>query len=517
MNGPTDGQSLWMATSQAPQRPAFSGDQRYDVAVVGAGITGLTTAVLLKRAGMRVAVLEMGEVGQGVSGFTTAKITSLHQLVYAELVHRHGEETARLYGEANESAIEQIAELVSAYDIDCAFERRQAVTWTADPELTGHILREGEVARRLGLPARVSADVDLPFAVRTAVVFDNQAQCHPRDYLLGLARAVDGDGSAVFTHSRVVGLHPGTPNRLTVGTSGIVRADDVVVATQLPFFDLGGFFARAHPKRSYLLSAIVGAPVPESMSISAGSPVRSLRTYDRDGQRRLLIGGEGHPPGASRDERIHWDRLEQWARDHFPLDTVDYRWSAHDYTPVDGIPYVGRLTLFSWRLWTATGFRKWGMTNGTAAAVMLAGALTGRPHRWSKAFNAQRITVRASANSFLQENAKVAYHFVRDRIGLAGITAVDDLAEGEGVVARIDGLATAICRQGGKLHSVSAICTHLGCQVAWNRAERSWDCPCHGSRFDASGTVIQGPATRDLAARPLPPTAINAATRERRP
>jgi nitrite reductase/ring-hydroxylating ferredoxin subunit len=139
------------------------------------------------------------------------------------------------------------------------------------------------------------------------------------------------------------------------------------------------------------------------------------------------------------------------------------------------------------------------------AAVMLAGALTGQPHRWSKVFNAQRLTVRASARSFLQENAKVAYHFVRDRIGLPGITAVDDLDEGEGVVARIDGLPTAVCRQDGKLHSVAATCTHLGCQVAWNRAERSWDCPCHGSRFDASGTVIQGPATRDLSARPLPP------------
>jgi glycine/D-amino acid oxidase-like deaminating enzyme len=368
MSGPRDGQSLWMATSHAPQRPALHGDRRYDVAVVGAGITGLTTAVLLKRAGMRVAVLEMGEVGQGVSGFTTAKITSLHQLVYAELVDRHGEETARLYGEANEAAIAQVADLVSAYDIDCAFERRQAVTWTADPDLAGQVLHEGEVAERLGLPAHVSADVDLPFAVHAALVFDNQAQVHPRDYLLGLARAVDGDGSDVFTHSRVVSLHPGTPNRLQVtstGAGGVVSADDVVVATQLPFFDLGGFFARAHPKRSYLLSATTGGTVPESMSISAGSPVRSLRTYDRDGQRRLLVGGEGHPPGVSGDERVHWERLEQWARAHFPLEAVDYRWSAHDYTPVDGLPYVGRLTLLSRRLWTATGFRKWGMTNGT--------------------------------------------------------------------------------------------------------------------------------------------------------
>lgn len=511
MDGPR-GQSLWMATSQAPPRPSFQGEDRYDVAVVGAGITGLTTALLLKRAGMRVAVLEMGEVGQGVTGFTTAKITSLHQLVYAGLVERHDENTARTYGEANEAAIGQIAELVDTYRIDCAFERRSAVTWTNDDHLVGKVRREGEVARRLGLPARVTDAVDLPFGVRTAVVFDNQAQFHPRDYLLGLADVVDGDGSAVFQHSRVVRLRPGAPNRLTVAgraagggrSEGTVCADDVVLATGLPFFDLGGFFARAHPERSYLLSAVIDGSVPDSMSISAGSPTRSLRTYDRHGQRHLLVGGEHDRPGTSQDERIHWDRLEQWAREHFALGPVDYRWSAHDYTPVDGIPYAGRLTPLSRHLWTATGYRKWGMTNGTAAAMIIAGALSGQRHPWAATFNAQRLTVSASARSFIQENAKVGFHFFADRIGLPGTQTIDDLKDGDGAVVRVDGRAVAVSRQGDRLCAVSGVCTHLGCQVAWNHAEGSWDCPCHGSRFDAQGSVIHGPATRDLKSRPLP-------------
>jgi glycine/D-amino acid oxidase-like deaminating enzyme/nitrite reductase/ring-hydroxylating ferredoxin subunit len=510
MDDRSHGRSLWMQTTQAPPRPALSGEREYDVAVVGAGITGLTVAVLLKRAGMRVAVLEMGEVGQGVTGFTTAKITSLHQLVYAELLDRHGEETARVYGAANQAAIAQIAELVDTYGIDCAFERRDAVTWASDEDQAGRVRREGKIARRLGLPARVTAEVDLPFDVRAAVVFDDQAQFHPREYLLGLAAVVDGDGSDVYQHSRVVSLRPGTPVRLTVAgatperAGGVVLARDVVLATGLPFFDVGGFFARAHPKRSYLLSAVAEGPVPQSMSISAGSPSRSLRVYDRDGRRRLLVGGESHRPGASPDERVHWERLEGWARDHFALGAVDHRWSAHDYTPVDGVPYAGRLTPLSRHLWTATGYRKWGMTNGTAAAMIIAGGLAGQRHPWAKAFDAQRLTVSASARSFIEENAGVGWHFVADRLRHPGRAAVDDLADGEGAVVRVDGRALAVSRDGDRLRAVSAVCTHLGCHVAWNRAERSWDCPCHGSRFDPDGTVIQGPATRDLRPRRLP-------------
>jgi glycine/D-amino acid oxidase-like deaminating enzyme/nitrite reductase/ring-hydroxylating ferredoxin subunit len=511
MDGPPS-QSLWMATSQAPPRPSFQGEDRFDVAVVGAGITGLTTAVLLKRAGMRVAVLEMGEVGQGVTGFTTAKITSLHQLTYANLVERHGEGTARTYGAANEAAIAQIAELVDTHRIDCAFERRSAVTWTNDEDLLGKVRREGEVAGRLGLPARVTDAVDLPFDVRAAIVFDNQAQFHPRDYLLGLADVVAGGGSAVYQHSRAVRLRPGTPNRLTVSgqapgggrSDGTVFADDVVLATGLPFFDLGGFFAKAHPKRSYLISAVIEGSVPDSMSISAGSPTRSLRIYDRNGERHLLVGGESHRPGVSPDERVHWDRLERWAREHFALGPVDYRWSAQDYTPVDGIPYAGRLTPLSRHLWTATGFRKWGMTNGTAAAMIIAGELSGQRHPWAATFNAQRLSVSASALSFIEENAKVGFHFFADRIRLPTQQTVDDLEDGDGAVVRVDGRAVAVSRQGDRLCAVSGVCTHLGCHVAWNRAERSWDCPCHGSRFDAQGAVIHGPATRDLKSRPLP-------------
>jgi glycine/D-amino acid oxidase-like deaminating enzyme/nitrite reductase/ring-hydroxylating ferredoxin subunit len=497
-------ESLWMATSEDRPLTVLTRDtDRFDVVVVGGGITGLTTALLLKRAGARVAVLEMGRVCQGVTGYTTAKVTSLHELVYADFAQRLGEETARVYGEANEAAISQISDLVEDLGIDCAFERRPAVTWTADADRVDDVRAEAEVASRLGLPARFTTDTDLPFEVAGAVVFDDQAQLHPRDYVLGLAQAVHGDGSLVAEHTRVLDVDDGHPCRVSF-EGGTVEADHVVLATHIPFLDRGGLFAKAHPKRSYCISARVDGPVPESMAINVESPTRSVRAYTRDGAQHLIIGGESHKPGDDPDERRHWAALADWARTHFGVEDIDYRWSAQDYYGVDGLPYVGTLSRSTSRLWAATGFRKWGLTNGTAAAMILADRVRGQDHPWAATFDTNRVDPLASAKGFIKENLEVAGHFVGDRVNLPGREVLDDLEDGDGVVCRVSGEAYAVCREGADLRAVSPVCTHLGCHVSWNRGERSWDCPCHGSRFAPDGLVIQGPATRDLAGKDLP-------------
>ena len=519
--------SLWMATARAPARPSLTDRRRVDVAVVGAGITGLTTALRCIEAGMSVAVLEMAEIGQGVTGHTTAKVSSLHQLVYADFADRLGEARAKVYGEANQQAVEDLADVVQTYGIACGFERRDAVTWTADRTDARQVEAEARTARRLGLPARSTRDVDLPFPVAAAVVFADQAQFHPREYLLGLADVIDAaPGCAVYEHSRVIGLRPGRPLRVVVDRDrgatadgqGIVEAQDVVIATHLPFFDalggltkadVGGFFARVEPTRSYVVAFEAVGQVPESMSINAGSPSRSLRTYDRGGTRYLLVGGESHRPGESTDERQHWTALEDWARDRLQLGPVAYRWSAQDYTTVDGMPYIGQASPVTPHLWTATGFRKWGMTNAVAAARIITAGISGRAHPWTAAFNPSRPTLRASAPAFVRAQVDVGRHFVGDRIGLPGPEAVDALDDGDGVVVRAGGATRAVSRDGDELTSLSAVCTHLGCHVSWNTAERSWDCPCHGSRFDRNGSVIQGPATRDLAVRPLPDRCVD--------
>lgn len=497
-------ESLWMVTSRGRERPPLAGIHRYDVAVVGAGITGVTTALLLKRAGARVAVLEMGAVCQGVTGYTTAKVTSLHQLVYAELASRFDDETAQIYGAANQAALEQIAAFVRQLDIDCAFERRPALTYTLDSEQVARVEAEAQTAARVGLPAHFVTETDLPFPVAGAVRFDNQAQFHPRDYVQALAEEVDGGGCTVYERSRVVDVRDGSPCRVET-PEGAVEANHVVLATHLPLLDRGLFFAKAHPSRSYAMAVRVDGAVPEGMYINVEQPTRSVRPYVRDGQRMLIVGGQGHQPGEDDDEAQHWESLGAWARQHFPVTSIDYYWSAQDYTPVDKLPYVGRLSPSSTGIWTATGFRKWGMTLGTAAAMILADLVQDRKNPWAETFDANRATLTQSATSFVAENLDVARHFVRDRLALPGRDALDALAPGDGVVVRLGTQAYAVSRdEHGGWHSLSPVCTHLGCHVRWNTAERSWDCPCHGSRYTPDGTLIHGPAVRDLDPKPLP-------------
>jgi nitrite reductase/ring-hydroxylating ferredoxin subunit len=281
-----------------------------------------------------------------------------------------------------------------------------------------------------------------------------------------------------------------------------------VIATQLPFLDRGLFFAKAHPVKSYAVAAAVdGQGAPRGMYISVDQPTRSIRsTPAPDGRRILIVGGEGHKPGADADTHERYDRLERFLRDRFGVAAAEFRWSTHDYVPVDKLPYIGRLRRGDDRVYVATGFSKWGMTKGTFAAAMITDAILGRPNVYADLYDAKRLDVRHSALTFAKENGQVGLRFLRDRVrGRDGRNELAALAAGEGTVARIGGRHYAAYRdEAGRLHTLSARCTHLGCIVSWNPADRAWECPCHGSRFAADGSLVQGPATLNLPAQALP-------------
>lgn len=485
--------SLWVTSTPEGDFPVLDGDRRADVIVVGAGITGLTTARLLVAEGASVIVVDAGPVCAGATGYTTAKITSLHGLQYRTLVDSFGEERARGYGAANEAAIEQIARLVRDDGIDCDFERRAHVAYTVDPARVEDLAQEVETARQLGLPASAMGPTELPFEVAGAIRFTDQAQFHPRAYCLALADAVVAGGGAVFARTRARSLDEG----VVTTDRGELRGDAVVVATHLPFNQLGGYFARAEPLRSYAMAVEIEGPRPDDMYISVDSPTRSLRTAGD----HLIVGGEGHKVGDRHDTREHYAALEAWARTHFPVGAVVNRWSAQDWSPADGVPYIGRMLGHGDRTFVATAFQKWGMTHGTVAGMIFADLIAGRESPWAEVFDSTRIAPRQSIRGVVSENVEVAKHFVGDRLGTADAAAVDDLQPGEGVVARIGGKAVAAFRDDdGATHLLSAVCTHLGCLVNFNPAERSWDCPCHGSRFGVDGCVLEGPAVDDLAA-----------------
>ena len=495
-----------MATASETSYPSLTGAVDADVAVVGAGITGLTTAYLLKRAGKHVVVAEMNRVGSGATGYTTAKLTVGHNLVYADLIAKHGEDAARLYAESNQAALELIAELVAELDIDCDFERTANYVYTLAHDRVESLEEEAGAARRIGVDAELTTSTDLPFDVRAAIKVGEQAQFHPLKFLHALGAQVDGDGSHLFEETRVTDLAERDPYVVQT-PRGSIRARHVVVATQMPFLHRGLLFTKAHPEKSYAVSARVDAGhAPRAMYISVEEPTRSIRSAPRtDGARDLIVGGEGHKPGVEADTNRRYAALEAFARDHWGISEIDHRWSTHDYVPVDRLPYIGRAGRTDPHVLVATGFAKWGLTKGVLAAQMLADTVLGRDNRTVKLYDASRVNAK-SALGLVKENAHVASLFVGDRLRPRdGRDALERLRPGEATIVRIQGRAYGVYRNDeGALHALSPRCTHLGCLVGWNGADRTWECPCHGSRFAATGELMQGPATRDLEPETLP-------------
>lgn len=486
--------SLWVATAGSTTYASLDSDIDVDVAVIGGGIAGLTAALALKSAGQTVAVVEAARVGTGVTGHTTGKVTSLHRLAYTELAGSHGEAAARTYGEANQAAIEHIARTVSAEGIDCGFRRVSNYTYAETDDALGRVRAEADLAARLGLPSSFTSDVPLPFPVKGAVHFDGQAQLHSVKYLQGLAAAVHGDGGFVFEESPAVSLQDGSP--AVVSTErGSVRARDVIVATNVPFGDRGVFDARCYPHRSYLTASLAVGPRLDdafrgSSFISVDEPMRSILTADVDGASYVLTGGEGHRASDVADAAERYSRLAAFARDRLGAGETAFRWSTQDAMPVDGLPYVGLMSPEARHIHVITGLRKWGLTNGTAGALILADALCGRRNAWAAVFDSTRA---APATEAVQSAPAAA------------APGSELPAPGEGKVIDVAGEPTAVyAHPGGHMEAVSAICTHLGCTIGFNAADVSWDCPCHGSRFATDGTVIQGPATKNLTPRQLP-------------
>lgn len=503
--------SLWIEDTQSPQLPRLDDDLEVDVAVVGAGITGILTAYDLILRGKSVALLEAARVAEGTSGNTTAKVSVQHTLIYDHLARSLGAEAAELYAESQQDALVRIRNLVDDLAIDCDLEDRSAYTYISrhsSPEL---IRREVDAALAAGLPAGYVESPGVPFETGPAIGVDGQAQFHPRKFLLGVLQAFLACGGLAFEHTRVVGLDFVRQHRLTTDAGHHVVAKAIVTATHFPVFDRTIVFPRLTPHREWVVAGpIPVADDPQGMFITPDGGTRSIRTAPLDDENRLLIvtGSSSVPgrPGAA----ARLEELTDWASAAFPRWRRTHHWAAQDHNSTDRLPFVGRTgTRWFGDLYIATGFGGWGMTNGMMAAALNGALIDDEDVAWSGLYSPMRLHPRSELKPLVSNGVTVARHWVVDRARTpsdgVGPSAFDDLAAGTGKIVRHGLEWLAVSRdEAGELHVVSASCSHLGCVVGFNDEEKTWECPCHGSRFALDGAVLHGPATTPLAPGSLP-------------
>jgi glycine/D-amino acid oxidase-like deaminating enzyme/nitrite reductase/ring-hydroxylating ferredoxin subunit len=495
--------SVWMTTGKLPSFPKLHKNEQADVCIVGAGIAGLTTAYLLGRAGKSVVVLDDGPIASGETERTTAHLASALDDRYVELERLHGEKGARLAAESHSAAIDQIERIVREEHIDCDFERLNGYLFVPPGESTDILDKEMAAAQRAGLPEvhMVARAPITAFDTGRTLCFPRQAQFHPLKYLAAIAKAIMRDGGRIYTETHAAEVEGGESAHVETQNGYTVHADAVVVATNTPINDL----LAIHTKQAAYRTFVIGAAVPPG-SINRGlywdTPdpyhyVRLTRSLSAESD-VLIVGGEDHKTGQADDTEARYLKLEKWARARFPMITdIEFRWSGQVMETVDGLAFIGRNPMDKPNVYIVTGDSGHGMTHGTIAGMLLTDLIQGRDNAWSTLYDPSRKTLGA-LNIFAEENINVAAQYA-DWVTPGDVKEDVLVPPGSGAVVRRGLKKIAVyCDDAGKRHERSAVCTHLECIVAWNHSEKTWDCPCHGSRFDRFGKVVNGPAIIDL-------------------
>lgn len=496
-----DARSIWLATAETTAYPRLEGEIEADVVVIGGGLVGALTADRLATAGLDVVLLEARRLCGSASGHTTAKATVEHDAIYSHLESRFGPESARLYAEANAAGLDHIERLASAEGVDCDFARVPFFLYATDDEAADQLRHEAEAAQRAGVPARYATHVPSAISVTGAVQVDGQAVFHPVRLVLGLL----GQGKVrVHEHSRVVEIDDGEP-AIVRTEAGAVRARHCVVATQFPVYDKGLFFSRLFPKVTYAYagrSALLG-DIAEMYHSFGDHPTTALRPFEGGHGSTLVLSGVEHKTGQGEDERAKYRMLSEVGASAYAFGEASHHWSTHDFATPDRVPYIGR-SPWADHIYLAAGFGGWGMTNAAVSALLISDLVQGKENPWSELYAPNRVRPVASATPFIKENLNTAAHLVGGFLGGRPLDP-ENLRPGEGFVIRRGAKHYAVSRDdSGELTVLDASCTHMGCQVEWNEAEKTWDCPCHGSRYAQDGAVLYSPTVRALRPEHLP-------------
>ncbi len=480
-------------------------NQVYDCLIVGAGITGLTAALLSQQGGKQTIIAEAHSVGFGTTGGTSAHINTFADTTYAEAESAFGEEGAKLFAEA----IAEGFAFIKDHAKDCDYETKAGYLYAETDDEVKMLDEIFTSTVKVGVKVEPTSEVPTKVDYKKALVFDGQAQFHPIKYLQQLANEYINAGGLILENSRVGKVDTNNGIHEVQLDNAVIKAKAVIYATHLPP-NINVFNFECAPYRSYVLGVeLEGDNYPDALIYDSQEPYHYIRTHIVDGQELLLIGGNDHKTGHGDPEKSFED-LEKYARKYYSVSSVKYRWSSQYYVPADGLPYIGQMPLAGDGIYCATGYNGNGMMLGSVAGKILSDLVLGKENKFTGLFKTSRIKPIDSMHEVIKENADVAYHFIADRFGIPETDSFNGLSPGTGKLVEVDGKKVAAYKdEDGRLHTLSPVCTHMGCIINWNEKEKSWDCPCHGARFDVDGNVLTGPATRNLATLTIEQNAQN--------
>jgi glycine/D-amino acid oxidase-like deaminating enzyme/nitrite reductase/ring-hydroxylating ferredoxin subunit len=492
-----DRSSLWTESTLLPEFPALQQHLDTEVAVVGGGIAGVTAALMLARAGKRVALIEARRLGSGETGHTTAHLTEVLDLRYHALESKFGREGAALAAASSRAAIDRIEAFADELAIECSFVRVPGYLFARDEQQRQELVKELDSLERVATHAAWTDALPLRIEIAGAIRVERQARMHPLQYLNGLVAAFVHAGGQVFEGTRLLDVDDGSPCRVTT-TGGVITAKDVLVLTNSPVSSKIAFHTKVAAYQTYALALRLRTAFPDALFWDLDDPYHYVRKQESAAGSFVIVGGEDHKTGQRQESAASYRALGEWAATHFGPLEIAARWSGQVIEPADGLPFIGK-NADDEHVFTATGFSGNGITFGTLSAQMLTDAVLGQKNAFAELYDANRKKPLAQAREVFVENLNVVSRIVKDRFAPSPLESADEIPRGEGRLVRAHGKVLAVYRDdAGETHVRSGVCTHLGCIVRWNDAERSWDCPCHGSRFDVDGTVLCGPATAPL-------------------